>query len=167
MMLERDLVTTAMRPASEFAMWYAKNEPDVMTKRLYMWRMENQALCAQAESSEDKAAGRIAVEMPTAHRATEFSVDRERVFEYVKKGRRIVPHSFSDRFFSLPYLPTFFDRAYEHQRRHAVDYYGDVRELTQEPVFLGATVADGVADRNAAEEAFDAVRQGVVPRFAW
>lgn len=84
MMLERDLVTTVMRPASEFAMWYAKNEPDEMTKRLYMWRMENQALCSQAENSEDKAAGRIAVEMPTAHRATEFSVDRERVFEYVK-----------------------------------------------------------------------------------
>jgi len=140
MLQDRDVVPHDTQPASDFAMWYANNEPDEMTKRLYLWRMENQALCMAAQTCEDKTTGRLVVERSVVEAVTEASVDRRRIFNYVKRRRAIVPRSFSERFVSLPYLPTYFDRAYRHQQNFAVDYYGDVRELTQDPVVANSAV---------------------------
>lgn len=104
--------------------------PEEMTKRIARWRLENQTLSAYADRCEDKTAERIVVEMPTAHHPKEYAMDRERIFAYVKKRRTFVAQTFGDRFLSLPFLPTMFDRAHARQLRHAVDYYADVRELT-------------------------------------
>lgn len=104
--------------------------PDEMTSRILRWRLENQRLRAYADRCEDKTAERLVVEMPTAHHPSEYFVDRDRIFDYVKKRRKIVPRSFSDRFFTLPFLPTSFDRAHARACKYAVDYYADVRELT-------------------------------------
>ncbi len=155
------LLTESVTP---FDMWSAENQPDQMTKRLYSWRMENQTLRAYADKCEDKTAGRIAVEMPAAHHPLEFSVDRERIFDYVKKRRRIVPRSFSDRFFSLPFLPTFFDRAFARQRKNAVDYYGDVRELTQLSLVMRAAAVN--ARTGAAQDGHLAERHAGAQQLA-
>lgn len=104
--------------------------PDEMTNRIARWRLENKTLRAYADRCEDKTAERIVVELPAAHHPREFHVDRDRIFAYVKKRRQIVPLSFVDRFFSLPFLPTMFDRAHARQLRNSVDYYADLRELT-------------------------------------
>lgn len=131
--------------------------PDEMTKRLLRWRLENQTLRAYADRCEDKTAERIVVELPTAHHPSEYTVDRDRIFAYVKKRRTIVPRSFSDRFFTLPFLPTLFDRALVRQQKYAVDYYADVRELTQLSL-VGRTTVDNGQSAVARSEGHDLQR---------
>lgn len=104
--------------------------PEEMTARIERWRQENLRLRAFADRCEDKTLERLVVEMPTAHQPTEYVVDRDRLFAYVKKRRPIVRTCVSDLFYSLPFLPTSFDRAYARAQRLAVDYYADIRELT-------------------------------------
>lgn len=104
--------------------------PEEMTARIERWRQENLRLRAYADRCEDKTLERLVVEMPAAHRPSEYAVDRDRIFSYLKKRRAIVRLSLSDRFCSLPFLPTPFDRTYARARRLAVDYYADLRELT-------------------------------------
>lgn len=122
--------------------------PDEMAARIRRWRRENATLCADAERCEEKTVDRLVVEMPTAHRPAEFRVDRDRIFTYVKKRRKVVAGGLFERFVPLPFLPTLFDRSYARQQRNAVDFYADVRELT--PIALVMrTVEPDVASTSA------------------
>ena len=127
-----------------------------MNMRIYLWRHETKSLYNYAMKCDDKESGRLLVPpIPKADMAflTQHNFENifdklweprlvwlsdiieqlcgERVNFHRPRTRKIIPHSFLDHFTALPVLPTYFDRAHEHSKKHSGDYYKDVRELTQ------------------------------------
>jgi hypothetical protein len=83
----------------------------------------------------DEAGRRYVFRFPPRQPAT-YTLDRERIFAYTRRRRRVMGGTFIDgKFFwkTQPLLPDFATRAYVRAAKNVVNYFEDVRDLQTHP----------------------------------